>query len=110
MKRRAIFNRAALAAALAVSLWQGWVKVREWTPRPPSEFDLFVEEARAAIPAGARVLVVVPGGARLDRHANYLSGRLHPRACLFAGRADWVIELPAGEFKRSEASIRKAAP
>lgn len=103
----------AILFSLAVSLYfagkdvAGWIK-RARGPRP--EFELFVEEARSRIPEGARVRVDVPGGSRIHTEANFLSTRLYPRYLVYEGAADWVIELPLGEFDRSRAVIRRGSP
>lgn len=103
----------AILLALAVSLFFAGKQAVGWFRRaqmPPSEFEAFVAEARSLIPAEARVLVTVPGGARKHTYANYLSTQLHPRIVVHEAPADWVIELPSGEFDRAHSSIRRAGP
>lgn len=95
----------ALGTALAYSGLQAADWVRRGTDPPPAPVDLFAAELRAAIPPEARVRVV-GGGAT----AHLLSARLHPRVLVHDGPADWIVEIPDGEFDRSRASFRKAAP
>jgi|GEM_PF-4238134 len=111
MERR--LRAAAVFLCLAVSFGYSVQRALEWIKRsrdPKAPIEAFAEEARATIPPKARVLVVVPGGPRWNRDANLLSARLHPRLLVAEGPADWIIELPAGDFDRSRASIRKANP
>lgn len=106
---------AALAlATLAISLFYAARRVPDWRQQydlPRSDFEAFADEARARIPADARVKVVVPGeNPRHHKLANLLSERLHPRLLVADGAADWEIELPAGDFDRAKAAIRKVSP
>ena len=101
----------AILLSLGVSIFYSARQALYWKERSrgPTEFEEFVEEVRRTIPAAARVRVTA-GTARQKKHAFFLSTRLHPRAVVFEGPADWIIDLPEGEFRRSEASFRKAAP
>ena len=101
----------AILAALGVSLFYSGREAFEWRKRAGHErsaFDDFADEARAAIPADARVRVTAPHGVANHKYAHLLSAQLHPRVLVSDGPADWVIELPDDEFDRSKASIRRA--
>ena len=115
--RRTFVNSSRVTLALVFAMWalSFYYSVRDgpdWGIKPYDDrgFDAFVREASAAIPPGARVRVDVPGGAAMDATAARLNASLHPRILVTQGPADWVIELPRGEFDRSRTSYRKIAP
>jgi hypothetical protein len=73
-------------------------------------FDAFVSEVTSAIPPDARVRVRVTDPGVLDITSGRLNAALHPRILVTQGPADWVIELPGGEFDRSRTSYRRLTP
>lgn len=113
-KRRRLKRLATVGTFLAVGMavFYSFREAREWKDRlelPPSEFDGFVNELREAIPEDARVVVVCADGeAGQSKHAYLLSARLHPRVVLFRGTADWIVEIPVGEFSRAQSSWKSA--
>jgi hypothetical protein len=73
-------------------------------------FDAFVSEVATAIPPGARIRVVLSDPAAPDITSGRLNAALHPRMLVSQGPAEWVIELPGGEFDRSRTSYRRLSP
>lgn len=109
--------RSRLAAVVVfvmagVSLYYSVREGLNWGRRTHDDrdFDAFVAEVRAAIPPQARVRVVAPDDPRKNPAALRLNAPLHPRILAAEGPADWILELPAGEFDRSRSSFRRVAP